>query len=160
MQISPGKVVLFDYILTDDDKVTIDSSEGREPLGYIHGSGQIIPGLEKALAGKVVGDALTVDVTPEEGYGLQDPNKILVVPRARIDGVPNLQEGMQLQASGGDGPQVVTVRKIEGDTVTLDANHPLAGENLHFDVTIREVRNATPEELSHGHVHGPGGHHH
>jgi FKBP-type peptidyl-prolyl cis-trans isomerase SlyD len=160
MEISPGKVVLFDYVLTDDDQLTLDSSEGREPLGYIHGSGHIIPGLEKALDGKSVGDSLTVDVTPEEGYGLQDPEKVVVVPRAQIGGVPNLQEGMQLQASGGSGPQIVTVTKIVGDEVTLDANHPLAGENLHFAVTIREVRNATPEELSHGHVHGPGGHHH
>lgn len=160
MEISPGKVVLFDYILTDDDKQTIDSSEGREPLGYIHGSGQIIKGLETALAGKSVGDKLTVDIAPEDGYGLQDPEKIIVIPRSRIDGVPNLQEGMQLQGNGPQGPQIVTVRRIEGDEVTLDANHPLAGENLHFDVVIREVRNATPEELSHGHVHGPGGHHH
>jgi FKBP-type peptidyl-prolyl cis-trans isomerase SlyD len=160
MQISPGKVVLIDYTLSDDDKKTIDSSEGGEPLAYIHGSGQIIPGLEKALTGKVVGDALTVDVTPEEGYGLQDPAKIIVIPRSKIDGVPDLKVGMQLQASGGQGAQVVTISKIEGDEVTLDANHPLAGENLHFVVTIREVRNATEEELSHGHVHGPGGHHH
>lgn len=160
MQISSGKVVLFDYTLTDDDKVTIDSSEGREPLGYIHGGGQIVAGLEKALTGKSAGDQLLVDVTPEEGYGLQDPNKIIVIPKSKIDGVPNLKVGMQLQGNGPSGPQIVTVTKIEGDEVTLDANHPLAGENLHFDITIREVRNATPEELSHGHVHGPGGHHH
>jgi FKBP-type peptidyl-prolyl cis-trans isomerase SlyD len=96
----------------------------------------------------------------KEGYGLQDPKKIIVIPKKQIDGVPNLKVGMQLQGNGPSGPQVVTISKIEGDEVTLDANHPLAGENLHFDVTIREVRNATPEELSHGHVHGEGGHHH
>jgi FKBP-type peptidyl-prolyl cis-trans isomerase SlyD len=160
MQISPGKVVLFDYTLTDDDKVTIDTSEGREPLGYIHGAGQIVEGLEKALTGKSAGDRLQVDVPPEEGYGLQDPGKVIVINRAQIDGIPNLQVGMRLQGNGPNGPQIVTVTKIEGDEVTLDGNHPLAGENLHFDITIREVRAATPEELAHGHVHGPGGHHH
>lgn len=159
MHISPGKVVLIDYTLTDDDKITLDSSEGSEPLAYLHGSGQIIAGLEKALTGRQAGETLQVAVAPEDGYGLQDPKKIQVVPRSNID-VPDLKEGMQLQATGGKGPLIVTVRKIEGDEVTLDTNHPLAGENLHFAVTIREVRNATPEELSHGHVHGPGGHHH
>lgn len=160
MQISSGKVVLFDYTLTDDDEIIIDTSESRGPLGYIHGSGQIIPGLEKALEGRAVGDQFKVDVAPEEAYGLQDPNKIIVIPRSRIDGVGDLKVGMQLQGNGPSGPQIVTITKIEGDEITLDANHPLAGENLHFDITIREVRDATSEEMSHGHVHGPGGHHH
>ncbi len=160
MQITSGKVVLIDYTLTDDQKQTIDSSKGHEPLAYIHGSGHIIPGLEKALDGKVVGDALQVDVAPEEGYGEHDSEKIFTIPRSQVEGVPELKVGSQLQASGGEGPQVVTVTKLTDSEVTLDGNHPLAGTNLHFDVTIREVRNATEEELSHGHVHGPGGHHH
>ena len=160
MQITSGKVVSIDYTLTDDEKQTIDSSVGGEPLAFIYGSGQIIPGLEKALAGKIAGDSLQVKVSPEEGYGIHDAEKIMTVPRSKIDGVPNLKEGMQLQASGGHGAQVVTVTKITTDEVTLDANHPLAGANLNFDVTVREVRDATPEEVSHGHVHGPGGHHH
>jgi len=160
MKISSGKVVLIDYTLTNDNKEVIDSSEGHEPLAYIHGSGQIIPGLEKALDGKVVGDALQVDVSPEQGYGEHDSEKIITIPRAQVQGVPDLKVGIQLQASGGEGPQVVTVTKLSDTEVTLDGNHPLAGTNLHFDVTIREVRDATDEEIAHGHVHGPGGHHH
>ncbi len=160
MQITSGKVVSIDYTLTDDKNTTIDTSKGGEPLAYIHGSGQIIAGLEKALDGKKAGDALQVKVSPEEGYGLRDDEKVIVIERSKIQGVPNLKEGMQLQASGGAGAQVVTVKKIAGEEVTLDANHPLAGENLNFDVTVREVRDATAEEVSHGHVHGPGGHHH
>jgi len=160
MQITSGKVVLIDYTLTDDKKQTIDSSEGHEPLAYIHGNGQIIPGLEKALDGKVAGDALQVDISPEEGYGEHDSEKIIIIPRSQVEGVPDLKVGSQLQAGGGQGPQVVTVKKVTDDEVTLDGNHPLAGTHLHFDVTIREVRDATEEELSHGHVHGPGGHHH
>lgn len=160
MQIAPGKVVLFDYTLTGDDKQTIDTSEGGEPLGYIHGGGNIIGGLEKALEGKSAGDSLKVSIPPAEGYGEHDPEKVQVVPRSRIGGVPNLEEGMQLQATSGGHSHVVTIAKISGDEITLDSNHPLAGKTLHFDVTVRDVRNATPEELSHGHVHGPGGHHH
>jgi FKBP-type peptidyl-prolyl cis-trans isomerase SlyD len=160
MKISSGKVVLIDYTLTNDNKEVIDSSEGHEPLAYIHGSGQIIPGLEKALDGKVVGDALQVDVSPEQGYGEHDSEKIITIPRSQVQGVPDLKVGIQLQASGGEGPQVVTVTKLSDTEVTLDGNHPLAGTNLHFDVTIREVRDATDEEIAHGHVHGPGGHHH
>jgi FKBP-type peptidyl-prolyl cis-trans isomerase SlyD len=160
MKITSGKVVLIDYILTDDLKKVIDSSEGHEPLAYIHGSGQIIPGLEKALDGRAVGDALQVDVTPGQGYGEHDSEKIFTIPRSQVQGVPDLKVGIQLQASGGGGPQVVTVTQITDTEVTLDGNHPLAGTTLHFDVTIREVREATDEEIAHGHVHGPGGHHH
>ncbi len=156
MQITSGKVVSIDYTLTDDGGKTLDSSDGGEPLAYIHGNDQIVFGLEKALNGKKVGDSLKVKVEPAEGYGLRDDAKLTKVSRSKIQGVPNLKEGMQLQA----GQQVVTVTKIAGDEVTLDANHPLAGETLNFDVTVREVRPATEEEIAHGHVHGPGGHHH
>lgn len=159
MKISPGKVVLIDYTLTDDNKEILDTSKGGEPLAYIHGSGQIIPGLEKALDGRQADDALQVNVAPEEGYGLLDEKNVLKIPRDKVN-VPKLKEGMRLQMSGQHGPQVVIVTGITDSEVTLDANHPLAGKNLYFDVTVREVRNATPEELSHGHVHGPGGHHH
>jgi FKBP-type peptidyl-prolyl cis-trans isomerase SlyD len=160
MQISNGKVVSIDYTLTDGDKHVIDSSEGGDPLTYLHGVGQLIPGLEKHLDGKVSGDALQVTVEPADGYGVRDDEKINVVPRKAIQGVGDLTVGMQLQASNGHGHQVVTITKIDGDDVTIDANHPLAGATLHFDVTVREVRDATEEELDHGHVHGPGGHHH
>lgn len=160
MQITSGKVVSIDYTLTSDGGEVIDSSEGGQPLIYLHGNGQIIPGLEKALEGKEAGAELKVKVEAAEGYGLKDEKKLIVVPRDRIDGTGELKEGMQLQASSGGGMQVVTVVKIAGDEVTIDANHPLAGENLNFDVKVRDVRDATPEEIDHGHVHGPGGHHH
>lgn len=160
MQISSGKVVSIDYHLTNDKNDVIDSSKGRDPLAYLHGNHQIIPGLEKALEGKKVGDSLDVKIAPEEGYGLRDDAKIAVIPLDRVQGVPNLKEGMQLQSDGPQGPQIVTVTKIEGNEVTIDGNHPLAGENLNFAVTVRDIREATPEEVAHGHVHGPGGHHH
>lgn len=160
MQITSGKVVSIDYTLTSDGGEVIDSSEGGQPLVYLHGNGQIIPGLEKALEGKEAGAELTVKVEAAEGYGLKDEKKLIVVPRDRIDGTGELKEGMQLQASNGGGMQIVTVVKIAGDEVTIDANHPLAGVNLNFDVKVRDVRDATPEEIDHGHVHGPGGHHH
>jgi len=160
MQITSGKVVSMDYTLTDGNKQTLDSSEGKEPLAYLHGQGQIIPGLEKALEGKKAGDSLQVSVPSAEGYGEKDDAKTIVIPRSQVQGVADLKVGMQLQAGGEGGDQVVTVTKVEEDKVTLDANHPLAGVDLNFDVTIREVRDATEEETSHGHVHGPGGHHH
>lgn len=160
MQITSGKVVSIDYTLTNDQKQTLDSSVGGEPLAYLHGVGQLIPGLEKALEGKKAGDALKVSVPPADGYGVRDEKKVTVVSRKQIQGVGELAEGTRLQAEGPHGMQIVTVTRIEGDKVTLDGNHPLADENLHFDVTVRDVRNATAEEISHGHVHGPGGHHH
>ena len=160
MTITTGSVVLFDYTLTDDDKEIIDSSKDGGPLAYLHGEGQIVKGLEKAMEGRKAGDSFQISVTPEEGYGLPDPDKIAVVNADQIEGGEELEEGMQLEASHGDEEQVVVVTKIEGKDVTLDGNHPLAGMNLHFDITIREVRKATAEEIEHGHVHGPGGHHH
>lgn len=160
MRITAGSVVVFDYTLTDDDKDIIDSSTGGEPLAYIQGEGQIVPGLEKAMEGKNAGDSFKVSVSPEEGYGVHDPENISVVPADQIEGGEELEEGMQLHTEGEFGEQTVIISKIEGNEVTIDGNHPLAGMTLNFDITIREVRPATKEELDHGHVHGPGGHHH
>jgi FKBP-type peptidyl-prolyl cis-trans isomerase SlyD len=160
MTITTGSVVLFDYTLTDDDKEIIDSSKEGGPLAYLHGEGQIVKGLEKAMEGKKAGDSFSVTVSPEEAYGLPDPEKIATVTADQIEGGEELEEGMQLEASNEEGEQIVIVTKIEGNNVTLDGNHPLAGLRLHFDIAIREVRSATPEEIAHGHVHGPGGHHH
>jgi len=160
MQISTGKVVSIDYTLTDDKQQILDTSEGGEPLVYLQGVGQIIAGLEAELEGKKAGDSLKVKVAPEKGYGMRDDAKIVQVSRKQIQGDEELKEGMQLQASGPQGHQVVTITKIAGDEVTIDGNHPLAGQTLHFDVTVRDVRDATKEEMDHGHVHGPGGHHH
>lgn len=160
MQITSGSVVVFDYTLTDDDKEIIDSSTGSEPLAYIQGEGQIVPGLEKAMEGKKAGDSFSISIAPEEAYGLHDPENISVVPADQIEGGEELEEGMQLHTEGEFGEQTVLITKIVGNEVTIDGNHPLAGLTLHFDIAIRDVRAATEEELDHGHVHGEGGHHH
>ena len=160
MQISENTVVAFHYTLTNNAGETIDSSLQRgEPLSYLHGHGNIIPGLEKALLGKSSGDKLNVTVTPEEGYGERHDQLIQDVPASAFDGADgNLQPGMQFQAETEAGPRLFTITAVEGDQVTVDGNHPLAGETLTFDVEITDVREATEEEQSHGHAHGPEGH--
>ena len=158
MQISANMVVAIDYTLTNDKGEVIDSSEGREPLAYIQGIGNIIPGLENALAGKAQGDSLKVSVTPEEGYGERSDDLAQAVPKEMFEGADEMQVGMQFQTMTESGPQIVTVVSIDDEHVTVDGNHPLAGENLHFDVTIVDIREASAEELEHGHVHGPEGH--
>ena len=160
MKVAKNTVVTIDYTLKSDDGETIDSSSGGEPLAYLHGNGSIVVGLENALDGKSAGDAVTVKVAPGEGYGERDPELMHVASRAQFQGVEDLAVGMRFQARSGDEMTVVTVVAVEGDDVTLDANHPLAGENLNFDVKIVEVRAATKAELEHGHPHGPGGAHH
>ncbi|WP_158774621.1 FKBP-type peptidyl-prolyl cis-trans isomerase [Cobetia sp. L2A1] len=157
MQIAQNAVVSFHYTLTNNDGEVLDTSEGREPLAYIHGAGNIVPGLEKELDGKQSGDALKVAVTPEEGYGEVQEALVQEVPRDAFQGVEDIEAGMQFQAQTQGGPLMVTVTKVEGDTVVVDGNHPLAGETLNFDVQITEVREASAEELEHGHVHGEGG---
>jgi FKBP-type peptidyl-prolyl cis-trans isomerase SlyD len=160
MQIAQDKVVLIHYTLKNDAGETLDSSSGGEPLAYIHGQGNLVAGLEKALEGKQSGDKLSVKVEPTEGYGVRDDALIQQVPKRQFGGA-NVQPGMQFHAQTSQGhARVVTVVRIQGDMVTVDGNHPLAGENLNFDVEVTEVREATQEELEHGHVHGPGGHHH
>ncbi|HYB63704.1 MAG TPA: peptidylprolyl isomerase [Steroidobacteraceae bacterium] len=156
MPIAPNDVVTIHYTLKDDADKVIDSSSGGEPLAYLHGHGNIVPGLERELAGKSVGDRLTVRVPAAEGYGEYDRALVQKVPRRALKGIANLRVGLRLQA----GHQAVTVTHIAGDMVTLDGNHPLAGQNLNFDVEVTAVRPATGEELAHGHVHGHGGHHH
>ncbi|MGC3873999.1 FKBP-type peptidyl-prolyl cis-trans isomerase [Halomonas sp. GXIMD04776] len=160
MQIAQNSVVAFHYTLTNDAGEVLDSSEGREPLTYLHGSGNIIPGLEKELEGRENGEKLQVTVTPEEGYGENQPALVQEVPRDAFQGVESVEPGMQFQAQTQGGPLMVTVTSVEGDTVTVDGNHPLAGQKLNFDVKIAEVREATEEEVEHGHVHGEGGHQH
>ncbi|AOM00543.1 peptidylprolyl isomerase [Cobetia marina] len=157
MQIAQNAVVSFHYTLTNNEGEVLDSSEGREPLAYIHGAGNIVPGLEKELDGKTSGDKLKVAVSPEEGYGDVQEALVQEVPREAFQGVEEIEAGMQFQAQTQGGPLMVTVTKVEGDTVTVDGNHPLAGETLNFDVEITNVREASAEELEHGHVHGEGG---
>jgi FKBP-type peptidyl-prolyl cis-trans isomerase SlyD len=160
MQITKDAVALIHYTLTDDEGKTIDSSAGGEPLAYIHGNGNLIPGLERELEGKTDGDKVDVKIAPADGYGEFDKDLIQRVPRRALKGIGNLHVGMQLQAQSERGTRAVTVTQLVGDMVTLDGNHPLAGKNLNFKVEVVSVRAATEEELSHGHVHGPGGHHH
>ena len=160
MHIEKNRVVTLHYTLRDEQGNVIESSSGRSPLSYLHGKGNIIPGLERALAGKAAGDKVDVTVAPEQGYGPRDERLVQVIPRNRFSGGEGLAAGMQVRASGSQGPRLVTVVKVERDFVTVDGNHPLAGRTLHFSVEVGEVRKATHEEVSHGHVHGPGGHQH
>jgi FKBP-type peptidyl-prolyl cis-trans isomerase SlyD len=160
MKIAHEKVVSIHYTLTNKEGTVLDSSSGSDPLAYLHGFGTIIPGLENALEGKATGDKLSVTVEPEQGYGARDERLVQAVPRSAFKGVEELSPGMQFQAQGPQGTRLVVVTQVADDEVTVDANHPLAGQTLHFDVEVSEVRDATAEELEHGHVHGPGGHHH
>ena len=161
MTIQLHRAVGFHYILTDDTGTELDNSSGRDPMTYIHGMGMIIPGLEQALEGQVVGASLNVSIAPEDGYGVVDPQMIEEVPRESFRDVDTIEVGMQFEAQTEKGDTVaVTVTAVSDDTVTVDGNHPLAGKTLNFDVSVEEVRDATEEELEHGHVHGPGGHEH
>ncbi|HXD37688.1 MAG TPA: peptidylprolyl isomerase [Rhodanobacter sp.] len=160
MQISRNSVAAFHYTLTDEQSQVIDSSTGRDPLTYLHGGGQIVPGLEKQLEGRSAGDKFTADVAPEEGYGVHHPELMQEVPRSAFQGVEDIQPGMQFQGRGPQGEINVTVTRVENDKVFIDGNHPLAGKTLHFAIEVTDVRAASEEELAHGHVHGAGGHHH
>ena len=160
MRIGENIVASFHYTLKNDAGEVLDSSQGREPLAYLHGVGNIVEGLEKAMEGRGVGDKFSVSVAPEEGYGVHHEQLTQQVPREAFQGGEQLEVGMHFQASGEQGVMEVRVTAIEGDVVTVDGNHPLAGETLHFDIEVTDTRAATAEETAHGHVHGPGGHHH
>lgn len=156
MVISKNSVVSFHYTLNDADGKLLDTSAGREAFAYIQGAGMIVPGLEEELEGKKTGDALQVAIPAAKGYGDLDPNMFQKAPVEKF-GEQTVHEGMQFQTPDN---QVWTVTEVKDGHVTLNGNHPLAGVTLHFSVEITEVREATPDELSHGHVHGAGGHHH
>ena len=160
LQITTNAVVSIHYTLTDKTGEVLDTSAGQEPLAYLHGRGNLIPGLEKELEGKEKGVKLTVTVPPEEAYGIRDENLVRKVSRSSFKEIQDLQTGMQFQSKAGDDIEIYTVTKIEGEEVTIDGNHSLADETLTFDVEVTAVREATEEELSHGHVHGPDGHNH
>lgn len=160
MQISDKMVVTIDYTLKDDNGTVLDSStEGN--FAYLHGANNIIPGLENALTGKSAGDEVDISVSPAEGYGEHNETMIQAVPRDMFDSEQEIQVGMQFHAESPEGEMiVVTVTDVEGDDVTVDGNHPLAGVNLNFGVKVIDIREASDEEIEHGHVHGPGGHQH
>ncbi|MGI2259571.1 FKBP-type peptidyl-prolyl cis-trans isomerase [Shewanella sp. GXUN23E] len=151
--IENNKVVAIDYSVTDETNQLIDSSDGREPLKYLHGAGNIIPGLEQALTGKQVGDEFTVTVEPAQAYGEHNPANVQQVPVDAFSGVEQVEVGMSFTAQGENGQFQVTVTEVTDDTVTVDANHPLAGKTLTFKGIIRDIRDASEEELAHGHVH-------
>lgn len=156
--ITSGKVVAMNYTLTDGAGKVLDASEGS-PLEYLQGHQNIIPGLEKELEGLKPGDKKQVVVQPTEGYGERNPELQFTLPLEQFGG-QSPEPGMMVQLQSEEGVMMATIVKTEGDQVILDANHPLAGQILHFDVEIVEVRAASDEEISHGHPHGPDGHHH
>jgi FKBP-type peptidyl-prolyl cis-trans isomerase SlyD len=161
MKIASGSVVGIDYSLHLGDGKVIDASSPGEPMTYLHGEGQIVPGLESALEGLSAGDNKQVVLAPGEGYGEHDPGGVQEVPRGAFPPGFDAQAGMELTAEGPNGePVPFTIREVRPETILIDLNHPLAGKTLHFDVTVREVRSATPEEIAHGHAHGPEGHDH
>ncbi len=161
MVIADKTVVRIDYTLRNKGGEILDSSDGGEPLVYIHGASQIVPGLERELTGLAAGDAKDVVVQPEDGYGVPDPQGIFGIPRTAFPPEATIEVGQAFVGEDDEG-QAVPVRVIEvrEDSIVVDANHPLAGETLYFHVDIRDVRDATLEELQHGHAHGPGAHHH
>ncbi|HGX92082.1 MAG TPA: peptidylprolyl isomerase [Candidatus Tenderia sp.] len=155
MQIAQNKVAIITYTLTNVNGDVLDQANEEQPFAFIAGTGNIIPGLDEALAGKTAGDAVTTTIAPEHAYGERHDELTQTVPKEMFQGVDNVEPGMQFNAQTNQGMSVVTVTNVEGDQVTIDGNHPLAGETLNFDVKILEVRDATADELEHGHVHGP-----
>ena len=158
--IEQNKVVSLNYTVKDDAGQVIDTSEGGEPLTYLHGHKNIIPGLEGALSGKAAGEEFDVTVQPEEAYGEYREEMVQVVPRSAFEGVESVEPGMVFTAQTQGGPLQLTVTGVEGEDITVDPNHPLAGKVLHFTGSVESVREASAEELEHGHVHGAGGHDH
>jgi len=154
MTVKQHSVVSIHYHLTDESDQVLDSSQGQDPLTYLHGAGGIIPGLEKEITGKAVGDKFQVSVAPAEGYGELDQSLIQSIPLAAFEGIEKVEPGMHFQTQGQDGSaRLLTVTAVEGEEVTVDLNHPLAGVTLLFDIEVMEIRDATPEEIEHGHVH-------
>jgi FKBP-type peptidyl-prolyl cis-trans isomerase SlyD len=161
MTIAENKVVTMDYKVVDTNSgELIDSSENGQPMTYLHGAQNIVPGLEKALTGKAVGDELEVNVAPEEAYGERSEEGVQQVPVSAFEGMEKVEPGMAVTAETPDGPLNLVITEVDGDTVTVDANHPMAGKSLTFNVKIADIRDASEEEMAHGHAHGPDGHHH
>lgn len=160
MTIALKSVVAIHYTLTDDGGVILDASQPDQPLVYLQGAGNIIPGLEEQLLGRAAGEQFTAVIPAVAAYGERDADMVQRVPRDMFREDQEIEIGMRFSGNTPQGQITVVVTEIEGDTVTLDGNHPLAGMTLHFNVTVDSVRPATEQELLHGHVHGAGGHHH
>jgi len=160
VQIAAETVVSFHYTLNDNSGKELESSRGGNPAVYMHGTHNIIPGLESAMTGRTVGESFSATITPEDGYGLRDPDRVQRVPIKHLAFSGKLIPGAVVQLSTSEGMRTVTVIKAGRHSADIDTNHPLAGQTLVFDIEILDVRNASAEEVSHGHAHGPGGHHH
>lgn len=160
MKIQKNTVVTLNYTLKNSAGEILDTSEGREPLVYLHGVGGLIPGLEDELEGKEKGNSFNTVISPENAYGTRRDDLLHVVPKSGFQGDEEMQIGMQVQLETEQGPAIATISEIEGENVTLDLNHPLADMELHFAVDVMDLRDATEDEISHGHAHGPGGHQH
>ncbi|MFQ6024225.1 MAG: peptidylprolyl isomerase [Acidiferrobacterales bacterium] len=155
MQITKDKIVTFDYTLKDESGSVIESSRDSDPFSYIHGGNSVIPGLEAALEGKSTGEELTVSLAPAEASGERDESLLQIVPRAQFETNKNLEVGMRFQASTAEGKtRVVTIVKIDNDDITVDTNHPFAGRTVIFVIAIREVRDATRDELAEHQIQG------
>ncbi len=159
MQIANNTAVSIHYTLTNDAGEELDSTAGGEPMVYLHGNDNIISGLEKALHGRDVGDKFNVRIDAVDAYGEFSEDMIQVVSKEMFDGIDELEIGMQFHAAVNSGSGVITVTKVDGDDITIDGNHPMAGQALNFDVEIVAVRLATKDEKSHGHIHGSGCNH-
>jgi len=157
MSIIEKKVVTIEYTLTNSEGEVLDSTVDQDPLEYLHGYGNIIDGLEEALTGKKVGEKFKIEVEPERGYGVRDDALVQEVPNDAFSEVEDLKEGMELYAENDGEVQMITVLKVADETVTIDQNHPLAGQVLHFEVTVKSIRDATADEIEHGHVHNAEG---
>ena len=159
MKIADKKAVAIEFTLKDEAGEVLETSVGHDPLWYLHGQGNLVPGLEKALLGKDVGETVDVKVPPAEGYGERDEKEVRNVPLRKFK-APRIQVGGRYQIQTGDGLRVVFVKAVNGDYALVDGNHPLAGKTLHFVCKVVEVRDASEDEQQHGHVHGPEGHGH
>lgn len=159
--IGENKVVGFHYTLSNDKGETLESSNSSEPMSYLHGAENIVPGLERQMVGHTVGDKFSAEVPPDEGYGERDESAAQAVPRSSFPDDVEIEPGAQFTAEAPDGSLMpVWVTAVDATTVHIDRNHPLAGETLRFQIEVVSIRDATKEEIAHGHPHGPGGHHH
>ena len=161
MPIEVNKVVTMNFTLTDDTGNVIDSTDTGQPFSYISGSGMVLPKLEEVVSGMIIGTKKQLKLEAKDGYGVYNDDAVQSVGKENFPEDFILEAGMEYMASNPDGVQMpFIIINVEDETVTVDFNHPLAGKNLHFDIELLDVRNATAEELNHGHVHGAGGHHH
>lgn len=160
MQITKDTVVQFHYRLTNEKGDLIESSEGNAPTAYLHGHRNVITGIEAAMEGKQAGETFSTTITPENAYGPHNPNAVHRVPVKHLSGAKRWRPGMIATVHTEQGQRKVRVVKVGKFMADVDTNHPLAGQTLTFDIEVVDVREATPEEVTHGHAHGVGGHHH